>query len=719
MNRYLRYALLTGIFAVPFLSFIVTPSLFFPFITGKNFAFRALVEIMLALWAILALRDASYRPRLSAISAAFAAFLVTMGISTVLAENPFKSFWSNFERMEGYITLLHLGAYFLVLSAVLNREALWERWFQTSLAANVAMGGYALLQYFGKADISQSADRLDGTFGNATYFAVYALFHIFIAAFLFLRHRGAPLLRYAYGAAALLNLFVLYNTGTRGSMLGLIAGIGLTGLLIALFERENRILRRVAIGAIAAILVLVGAFFLFKDTALVRESTVLSRFATISLTEGTVKARFLVWNMAFQGFKENPVFGWGQENFNYVFNKYYDPKMYDQEQWFDRTHNVFFDWLIAGGILGLLGYLALFAAALYILFRRMDIPFTERAVLAGMLAAYFVHNLFVFDNLVSYLYFVAFLAYFHGRSRPASSAHAAAPETGYRFQVAVTVIALATLSSLYFFNVRPILASNYLIKAISSQGDAAVNLGYFKKALAYGSLGDQEIREQLSQGTTALRNANIALPVKQEFFELSRSEYVKMIDEAPNDARHPLFLGALLNNYGLHAEAAPYLERAHALSPRKQTILFEIGSNHLNARDFPKAVAAFREAFELNPGFRDARIIYAMGLIYAGDNASATALLNEGFGTALVADDRLIKAYGDTKQYGKMLELVRLRIERNPDAQGYLTLAAAYCQASQGANAIAALRKLIEIAPSYKDQANYYITEIQAGRECK
>ncbi|MCE9643674.1 O-antigen ligase family protein [Candidatus Parcubacteria bacterium] len=719
MNRYLRYALLTGLFAVPFISFIVTPSLFFPYITGKNFAFRALIEIMLALWAVLALRDVTYRPRFSAIAASFGALVLTMGISTIFAENPAKSFWSNFERMEGYITLLHLGAYFLVLGAVLNREALWERWFQTSLVANALMCGYAFLQYFGAVGISQSADRLDGTFGNATYLAVYTLFHIFLAAFLFLRHKGGAWVRYAYGAVALLNIFVLYNTGTRGSMLGLIAGVGFAALLIALFERDNRMLRRVAIGSIVSILVLVGAFLALKETALVQKSSVLQRFASISLTEGTVKARFLVWNMAFQGFKENPVFGWGQENFNYVFNKYYDPKMYDQEQWFDRTHNVFFDWLIAGGALGLLGYLALFAAALYALFRRINLPFTERAVLAGMLLAYFVHNLFVFDNLISYLYFVAFLAYLHERSLPASDTRSASPETGYRYQVAVSAIVLAAFASLYFFNVRPILASNLLIKAISPQADPATNISYFKKALAYGSFGDQEIREQLSQGTSALRNANIALPVKQEFFDLARTEYVKMIGEVPNDARHPLFLGAMLNNYGSHEEAVPYLERAHELSPRKQTILFEIGSNYLNAKDFPKAVAAFKEAYELEPGFRDARIIYAMGLIYAGDNATATKVLTEGFGTPFVGDDRLVKAYGDTQQYGKMLELVKLRIQANPDAQGYLTLAAAYCQASQGTNAVAALKKLIEIAPSYKDQATYYITEIQAGRECK
>jgi O-antigen ligase len=63
--------------------------------------------------------------------------------------------------------------------------------------------------------------------------------------------------------------------------------------------------------------------------------------------------------MVYQGFKEKPVFGWGQENFNYVFNKYYNPAMFDQEQWFDRAHNEFLDWLIAGGLPAFFLYISL------------------------------------------------------------------------------------------------------------------------------------------------------------------------------------------------------------------------------------------------------------------------------------------------------------------------------------------------------------------------
>ena len=102
--------------------------------------------------------------------------------------------------------------------------------------------------------------------------------------------------------------------------------------------------------------------------------------------------------MAIKGFKERPILGWGQENFNIVFNKHYNPLM-DQEQWFDRTHNIILDWLIAAGILGALSYLSLFVAVLVLIWRRGTFTFVEKSILTGLFAAYFFHNMFVFDNL--------------------------------------------------------------------------------------------------------------------------------------------------------------------------------------------------------------------------------------------------------------------------------------------------------------------------------
>ena len=144
---------------------------------------------------------------------------------------------------------------------------------------------------------------------------------------------------------------------------------------------------------------------MLRNANFVQRSDVLSRFANISLSEGA--SRFMVWNMAWRGALERPILGWGQENFDVVFNKYYDPGMYSQEAWFDHTHNTVFDWLISGGILGLTAYLLIFFTALVMLWRDKRGVFStvDKAILTGFFAAYFFQNLFVFDNVLPLFHF--------------------------------------------------------------------------------------------------------------------------------------------------------------------------------------------------------------------------------------------------------------------------------------------------------------------------
>src|SRR3989344_9279283 len=209
LNRWLRYSLFAGIFAVPFIPLLVNGNFFFPFITSKNFTFRILVELMLGLWAILAIRDASYRPKFSWLLGALAAFLGVIAIADIFGVNFERSFWSNFERMEGLVTHLHLLAYFLVASSILNTEKLWERFFQTSIGVSIVICFYGLFQVFGFLRINQGGVRVDATFGNATYLAIYLLFSIFITAFLLWRSQyNGKWPKWVYGAIIALQLIV-------------------------------------------------------------------------------------------------------------------------------------------------------------------------------------------------------------------------------------------------------------------------------------------------------------------------------------------------------------------------------------------------------------------------------------------------------------------------------------------------------------------------------
>ncbi len=729
-EKILRYVVLGGVFALPFIVFIVTRSLFFPFIVGKNFAFRLLVELVTAAWLGLALMNPAYRPKRSWLLAAFAIFVVIIAIADAQGAYPFKSFWSNYERMDGWVTLAHLFAYFVAAACVLNTEKLWKTLWQVSLTASVLVGLYGFLQLIGAAALGQGGvsgleTRLDATFGNPIYLAAYMLFNIFIAALLWSEERrgssGWTPLTLFYAGTIILDTLVLFFTGTRGTMLGLVGGVFLAVLCYAISIGSGRMWRNVGI-VVGAIVVIGGLLFVARDTALVKKVGFLQRLATISVSDSTVKARFLNWGMALEGVKERPLLGWGQENYAIVFDKYYDPRMYGQEQWFDRVHNIFFDWLVAGGILGLLGYLSLYACALWCLWRKAPWNASERAILTGLLAAYFFHDLFVFDNVTSYILFATVLAYILWKTTAAEQARPI-PEgelvakSAYPLALAAALLLFA--ASAWLINGASLQANRALLQAVAPHSEGvSKNLEYFKKAISYNVYGNQEAREQLVQGAAQLAGVQgVTDEVKKDFFQTAGIEMTKQMEASPLDARFPLFLGILLDSYGNYPDATPMLQRAHSLSPKKQTILYELGNNLLAQGKNDEALATFKEAFDALPENSDARFYYAAAAIRFNKDALADELLAPLIPTGEAADSRVAAAYVARGLYGKIAVIWAAHVKAVPqDVQGYFTLAAAYFGSGEQAKAIAVLEEAGRVIPSSKEQADALIADIKSGK---
>lgn len=737
LEKTLRWTVIGALFLLTLIPFLVPQSLFFPFITGKNFAFRILIEVMSAGWLALALVYPQYRPRRSWILAAFAAFVVIIALADALGAYPFKSFWGNYERMDGWVTLAHLFMLVVVASSMLNTEKLWRAFLQTTLGVSIAVAGYGFLQLFGVASLTvgfSSLSRLDATFGNPIYLAVYMLFHVFIAALLWAQawRESAPDSRFGfsltYGTVLAIDCIVLLLTATRGTILGLIGGVFVSAVLIALSSRDsNERLVRPAIGVIAGIMVLAGGFFLVRDAAWVQNVSFLQRLGTISTSDSTTKARFYNWGMAWEGVKERPLLGWGQENYAVVFDKYYDPRMYSAEPWFDRVHNVVFDWLVAGGILGLLSYLSIFAAALVALWHRSRDPkavsaFTvvESSILTGVLAGYFFHNLFVFDNVTSYMLFGLVIAYIAWRRSESAGAPrlwaASLPEKA--LPVIAVVAALLVWGAASWINSSALAQNRLLIQAISPHSEGiSKNLEYIKKALAEGSVGTQEAREQLVQMATKVAGIpGVDVKTKQEFYDLAVAEITLQQEASPLDARPALFLGMLHDTFGKYAAGAKAFEHAHALSPTKQSILYEMARNAQMRGDVAGMMQYFKTAYELETKNVQARILYAAGAIAIKNDALANELLAPIIGAGEAADARITGAYLAQKRYDKIALVWEPYVKAHPEnVQGYFTLAAAYYGMGERTKAIAALEAASKLSTDVALQAAGFIEQIRNG----
>jgi len=726
LNQLLKYIILGALFLVPFVPLVVTGSFFFPFVVGKAVLFRILVEIAVGAWAILAIREEKYRPKFSWIFVGVSFLVMVMFFADLLGVNPLKSFWSNYERMEGWVTILHLLGYFVVIANFFDIEKIWKRFFNTSLVVSVGVSFYGIFQMLGWLSASQGVSRLDVTFGNSAYLAIYMIFHIFLALFLLVRwQKWGGWEGYFYGGVIFLNTYILYRTATRGAILGFIAAILLISFLMIIGEKKKTIFKKLSWGILLGTLILIGGFISFKNSNFIKNNDILNRFATISLEEKTTKSRFMIWEMAWQGVKEKPLLGWGQENFNYVFNQNYNPKMYGQEEWFDRTHNVFLDWLIAGGFLGLLSYLSLFVVLLYYLWGKKNkdsFSLLEKSIFTGLLAGYFVHNLFVFDNLISYILFFTILGFVHNQTLEEKEKEknwlSNLNENETFAKVVPIILIFVTLFLIHFFNTKCVLANRALLQAIRPQETGlADNLNYYKKALAYDcSFANQEIREQLMKFMSNIRYVNLDSEVKEDLFILAVAEAEKEIKRDPQNARTEVFLGSVLGSYGQLDKSLEHLQRGLELSPNKQSIMFEIGSTYVNKGEYDKAFEILKRSYELEPKYERAKSLYILGGIYAGKEGEIEEKIG-GIGEwGIPLNMDFVNAYSHTNQKLKALEILENLVKDNPEnVQYHISLAAAYFENNQNAKSISELEKAIELDPSFKEQGEGFIKNIKAG----
>ena len=708
MKDILKYSILAGLWAILIIPFFVANGMFFPYITGKNFAFRIIIEIIFALYLILAINYKEYRPRFSWILISVSVFAFIMLIADIFAVAPVKALWSNFERMDGFVTLIHLWAYLVVFGNVMKSEANWLWFFRSSVVLSVFM---ALKTLFGSE--AQALTRISGPLGNPIYLGVYFMFNVFfilillykdviqknvIGSWKVVKYWLKDWKFYAYALVAFLNLWGIWKTQTRGVLLGLIGGIIITLIITSLWEKKESVLKKVSIIKIIAIIAIIIAFFAVKDTNLMKSNPTLARISSISWTNLSGQARQYVWPMALKGFVEKPIIGWGQDGFNYVFNKYYDPRMYGQESWFDRAHNMPLDMLVAGGILGLLSYLAIFVAGLYVLWKSKREIF-EKAVIVGLLAAYFFQNLFVFDNLVSYFLFFVVLSYlYYIETSERENLIEKDKIDGYVMsedlkKILAIIIVCILGFTLWYVNVRPIKANALLIKAITAQEysvkekkyvalTAEKTMDYFKEALSYNTFANPEIREQLLFTSQKVGyTSGVGDETKIAYLNYAFGEMENQIKSTPEDARYQIFTGSFLNNIGRSDLALPFLEKAKELSPNKQTIAFDLIQAYINMGERQKARDEAKRIYELDKSFEKPKTLYAATLILTGDEKGALELLG-----GKNADESITRAY--------------------------VVIAVDYYKKSLLSKAVAEINKAINMNPSFEIEGKKLIDQI-------
>lgn len=451
---------------------LVSITTLFPFIVGKYSWFRAsigLASLAFALGLIFNIDsekvwrrflDIFKNPLVIAVSI-FAAVFV---LASLFGVDPGASFWSNFERGEGGLQILCLYAFFLLAVTLFKEEKDWRRLIFFVIIGSLLMvfygfgaglksidadkiigydsadqpikGGYwsQTFSRFVGPSFGDKPFRFYGSIGNPAYAATYLIFSLAYCLYLLFAVREKKFGWRGYSLTFLSLFFFIFFllANTRGAFIGLFVAI-FAALCYLGFSLKNWRKRFLILGIV--IILLISCFVFFQKTEFV-QSLPFARIFDLSVFTQTFQHRLLMWNIAFQGWQERPLLGWGPENYLNIFDKHFDPSYFVPGQqigaWFDRAHSVYFDYLAETGILGLLSYLGIFVAYYWLFFRNtktwLNADSREnlfiRAWFFVLPIAYLVQGLVLFEVLSIYqqlFIILAFAAFKFGQPAAASN----------------------------------------------------------------------------------------------------------------------------------------------------------------------------------------------------------------------------------------------------------------------------------------------------------
>jgi len=701
-----------GTYLILFTPLIISTEFFFPFVAPKTIFFRVLVEIILAAYLFLIISNRRYRPRVNPLTIAIVLFLGIFILASLTGINLERSFWSTSERMTGIWTMLHLFAFFIVLSSVFKKRENWEKILGVSIIVGVLLSLYILMG-------TQLSSRGGGTIGNTSFMAAYLLFDIFFAIILFLTKRGWW--QIFSGISLAIMLPVLFTSSARGAVVGFWGGLFLIGLGYLIFSQSKK-LKRTALAIILLLVIFVTALAVFQPPFVKEE-------AQVTLTE--MNTRFVVWEKAWKGFLERPILGWGPENFNVVFLKHFNPCMFSScggEIWFDRVHNIVFDTLVTTGITGLLSYLSIFVIAIYGLLR-ITLKVVERKNifiplgLAVLLMVYFFQNLLVFDMINTYLMFFLILAFINFLTQ-----RQIIEENEMKIKsvnpVFGGIIIIIMISTLWFGNIQPVIANHYIIEMIGSQ-DVTEASSAFEKSLATW-MEKYEPREHFTQKMTKSVYQSIPEEGREAFqkaFDLAEIEMEKSIEQNSLDFRPYLFLGQLYTssyrfsgNQEKLKRSEQVLEKAIQLSPTNQQGYWHLAEAKIVQGKTDETTALLQKAIELEPYFGYSHWYLAMAYKIVGQNQLAKEKIinaeEAGFNwrEKLESLKKAIDVYFALNDDAGLIPLYLRAIELAPnDVNFWASLAAAYANLGQFEKAREAAEKVIEIDPDSASRVEEFL----------
>jgi O-antigen ligase len=577
----------------------------YPFIFSKALFFQILIEILAILSLFYCILDKNRKTKAKFTTPLFWAllfFILINFVAAIFGENFSKSFWSNFERMDGLFFWLHLFVYFLILRSFFKRRDWQKFWWGFLLVA-------LLISVLSLVFPSDTGKRLAGVIGNPIFFGTYIIFAIFIAAWIFFELRSLKI-RIPLALFEVFLFTLLIFSGSRGPLLGLLAGILFIGGPSLFLKKVKKGTKISLISIILLFFVILGAGYSLKDSNFMRKSG-LKRYFRLQTEEN--QGRLLAWKISIDAWREKPLLGWGRENYEKAFNQNLDLEILNHAGlWFDRPHNKYLEVAINAGLLGILAYLGILGVIFYYLLKL----YRKRQYLAiffsGLLSAYLVQNFFVFDSPAIYysLFTVMGFLEYNYRTLFVKEKELIDNRNNQSEKFLSFLLIFIVIICFFYGNIKAIKANAFFSKSLSFQKEKSISaqtiMGYYSKTFETFPAGAPSLRLTMVE---KLANAAMKKDIRfqqEEVLEFLANELKKNLVLDPYDVKSYLGLAKVYQLLGVIINDEKYLDRtkdlifqALKIYPNRPEFYRELGKTEEILGNQDKAEQYYKKAYPL------------------------------------------------------------------------------------------------------------------------
>ncbi|MFA6251744.1 MAG: O-antigen ligase family protein [Candidatus Paceibacterota bacterium] len=425
MNSVIRKIIFTSIFILPF---VFIPRSFYGIVFPKALFVEGVTLVLGTLWIIGKLfkkeKETEKIPK-NIVFLIFGIYVLLLLVSCFSGVLPALSFWSTFDQGTGVVFMLCLLIFSIITSSVFKKIDDWYKIFTVFVCSGIVFTLGSLLAEMGvRFSKFLTLNTVNGfLMGNSSWTGIYLAFIFFVS--LGLTFASKTKTQKIIGILGVLTAFfnptltgfVAQFPGMEFGFIGLaktasysiFVGIGIFCLYLIFRRIHSLKWRKVFTGSVLAVLLIGIISISFIGLNPMRNL----------IAEKAGPNRLVYWDIAIQGFKDRPVLGWGGDTYQFVYGKYFNPIIltpgYAREYWVDRSHNIYLDELVTGGILGFLSLISLYGIVLFGLIRKA-IKERERegilyiALFSGM-ASFLIQGVMIFQTVTGWFIVALLIAF--------------------------------------------------------------------------------------------------------------------------------------------------------------------------------------------------------------------------------------------------------------------------------------------------------------------